>query len=352
MDVLESAPPPVKESVSSFHCNQCDKELVRKIARLLLPGLATACVDNTTGLFTGPASVAVIVRKEMVDYLTQRSQMYIAEAAVQGGDGINLVEELSDHPIDITSVLVDEFASSKRNLFSRVSGWLLSESREEKIDDFVQEMEKNVFWSMERREAIAEILLRNIDLNTTFHCSMKFDTAQQLADHRSQCSFRILNCTNDGCKAKFSAIHAEEHDLVCRFKVIPCEQMCSESIMRGEMDRHCITVCPMKLVNCPFYQVGCESAFPQCNLEKHCTEFLQSHLMYVLQVVHKQEASVEELNQRVKLLEKSQSLSELSEALDVRSLALIIKEQEAKMKKLERDLHKVRDHQELIKNIK
>ncbi|RZR95457.1 hypothetical protein BHM03_00024309 [Ensete ventricosum] len=312
MDVPQSDCGFVKESELLFHCNQCDKELVRKIAQLLLPGLATACVDNTTGLFKTPASVAVVVRKEMVDYLKQRSQMYVTEAVGQGDDIANTVEEFSDEPTEIISGFVDDFASSKRNLFGRVSGWLSGESREDKIDDFAQEMETNVFWSIDRREAIAEILIMNVDLKRAFHCSTKFDSAQQLAGHETRCSFRILGCTNEGCKAKFSAIHAEKHDLECPFKVIPCEQKCSERIVRHDMDRHCITICPMKLVNCPFYQVGCHSAFPQCNLEKHCSECLRSHLMYVLQVLHKQEASVEELRRRVQLLEKVNSVSQIA----------------------------------------
>ncbi|CAL9131835.1 unnamed protein product [Musa textilis] len=352
MDVPESDCGFVKESDLLFHCNQCDKELVRKIAQLLLPGLATACVDNTTGLFKSPASVAVVMRKEMVDYLRQTSQMYFTEAVGQGDDIANMVEEFSDEPTEIISGFVDDFASSKWNLFSHVSAWLSSESREDKIDDFVQEMETNVFWSTDRREAIAEILIRNVDLKRAFHCSTKFDSAQQFAEHETQCSFRILGCTNKGCKTKFSAIHAEKHNSECPFKVIPCEQKCSERIVRHDMDRHCITICPMKLVNCPFYQVGCHSAFPQCNLEKHCSECLRSHLLYVLQVLHKQEASVEELRRRVQLLEKSHTLSELSEAVDVRSLTLVVKEQEAKMKKLERDLSNVRDNQKLAKNVK
>lgn len=49
---------------------------------------------------------------------------------------------------------------------------------------------------------------------------------------------------------------------------------------------------------------------------------------------------------------QSHTLSELSEALDVRSLTLVIKEQEAKMKKLEHDLSNIRDNQKLAKNVK
>ncbi|XP_038989604.1 TNF receptor-associated factor family protein DDB_G0290965 isoform X1 [Phoenix dactylifera] len=340
MDLPVSDTGPVKEGGSLLSCNQFDIELVHQIAKLLLPGLATACVDNTTGLFKGPASVAVEMRKEMVDYLTQRSETYLAESAVRGDGNLDPMEETSKDPTEIISNFINDFTNSKRNMFSRVSGWLMSESREDKIDDFVQEMDKNGFWLMDRRKAIAETLLRNLDFRNMFHCPIKFDTAQQLAEHRSQCCFRPVNCTNVGCKATFSAIHTEKHDSVCPFKVLPCEQNCPENIVRREMDRHCVTVCPMKLVNCPFYQVGCQSAIPQCTLEQHCSEFIHSHLLYVLQMVHKQEISVEEVKQRVQLLEKSQSLSEFSETLDVRSLTLALKEQEAKIKKLESELSK------------
>ncbi|WOL01291.1 hypothetical protein Cni_G10007 [Canna indica] len=352
MDAPESDPG--SGDVSELdHCDQCDMDIVQKIAKLLLQALGTACVDNITGLFKSPASVAVILRKELVDYLKKRSQMSIAEASVKGDVNMNTAAEYSKDPTEIISVFLDDFASLKRNFFSRVSGWLSSERRQEKIDDFVKEMERNAFWSLNRRVAIAEILLRNIDLKSTFHCSIKFDSAEQFAEHKSQCVFRILNCTNDGCNTEFSAIYAEKHDSECPFKAIPCEQKCLENIARCQMEEHCSTVCPMKLVKCPFYQVGCVDSIPQCHLAEHCSECVHSHLLCVLQVFLEQENSVEELKQRVKLLEKSQSLSELSGALDVRSLTLVIKEQEAKMKKLENELNKLRDKQaSMIKNVK
>lgn len=338
MDLPVSDPGPVKEGGPMFHCDNVDTELVHKTAQLLLPGLATACVDNTTGLFRGPSSVAVDIRKEMVDYLTQRSEMFTAETVVQGDGNPNQTEEVSDDPVEIITNFIDDFASSKRNWLSRVSGWLLSESREDKIDDFVQEMETNGFWFMDRRETVAGTLLKNVDYKNTSHCAMKFDSAEELTEHKPQCDFRPANCTNEGCHTKFCALHVEKHDAVCPYKVIPCEQKCSKSILRREMDRHCITVCPMKLVNCPFYQVGCQSTFPQCSLEQHCVEFLHSHLLPILQVIHKEDSSMEEIIQRVELLEKGESRDELVEALDVRSLTSAVKGLEAKMKKVEHNL--------------
>ncbi|XVE75789.1 hypothetical protein DITRI_Ditri12bG0120700 [Diplodiscus trichospermus] len=266
----------------------------------------------------------------MVEYLKQRSETFVAESVVLDGGP---EAEASDHPYDIIAYLVEDFASSKRNLFSRVSGWLLSETREDKIDDFAQEMEINGFWSMDKRKAVAQTLLKNVDFKNEFHCDMKYDSADELALHVPTCSYRSMNCENEGCDARFSANQAENHDSVCPFKIIPCEQKCLDSIMRREMDRHCITVCLMKLVNCPFYSVGCKSAIPQCKIEDHLSENLHSHMLLILKGIHK-EASVEVLRERVEQIEKASS-GNLADARNVRSLKFRVKDLDQQLGPLE-----------------
>lgn len=320
-----------KERGLTFHCELYDTEIVRKIAQAFLPGLSSACVDNTTGdMFRNPGSVAADIRKEMVDYLTQRSESFVAESVVLEGD---LDGEVSDHPFDIISNMVDDFASLKRNLFSRVSGWLLSEKREDKIDDFVQEMEINGFWLLDRREAVAQILVKNVDFKNIFHCDKKFNTAEELVEHVVNCGFRTMNCSNEGCSTVFCASHLEKHDSACPFKIIPCEQQCSENIMRREMDRHCITVCPMKIVSCPFYAVGCQSTMPHSIIQQHRSDNLHSHLLYTLKSIHKG-GSEEDLKKRVDQIVESSS-GRLADARDARSLILKVKDVEAKLGPLE-----------------
>lgn len=323
-DVLDGGP--------SFHCDLCDTEIVHKIAQALLPGLASACVDNTMdGLFRTPASVAVDIRREMVDYLFQRSENFVAESVVLEGGAD---PEAYDHPYDIISDFLDDFSSSKRNIFSRVSGWLLSDRREDRIDDFVQEMEINGFWLLGRREAVAQTLLKNVDFKNVYHCDKKFKSEEELAEHVQTCNFRIMECMNEGCNCRFSAAQQEYHDSVCPFKILPCEQHCSESIMRREMDRHCITVCPMKLVNCPFYPAGCISIIPQSSLEDHRSDNLQFHLVCVLKPLHR-DAPVKSLEHRAKELEKLAPPGRLAAARDARSLTYAIKDLEIKLGPLE-----------------
>ncbi|KAH0468338.1 hypothetical protein IEQ34_003371 [Dendrobium chrysotoxum] len=334
MDLPVSDLGPIKNSgAASLSCPHCDAELVRKIAQLLLPGLATACVDSTTGdFFRTPAIVAVDIRKEMVDYLNHRTETYISDLLLAhespGDSSANHSE-----PVDIISELIEDFTASKRNIFSRVSGWILSDTRDDRIDDFVHEMDTNRFWSIDRREVISEVLLRNLDYKSKSHCSMRFDEERELEVHRRECEFRPVACGNEGCKVKFCAVREEEHDGVCAYKVLSCDQKCGEMVLRREMDRHCVTVCKMKLMNCPFYQVGCESGIPRCRVEEHCRDELQRHLICVLPVIHRDEVGLEDAwKERATALAEAQSDNELAEALNVRALVTAIKNLEAKIR--------------------
>lgn len=293
--------PDEKKPAKSYDCGLCDTEVVYKIAQELLPGLASACVDNTTGgLFTSAGSVAVNMRKEMTDYLTLRSETYVAEF-ILSENASNM--EISEHPYDIILNLIDDFASSKTNMFSRVSEWVLSDRREDRIDDFVQEMEINGFWLLARRECVASMLLKNVDYKNTFHCDMVCSSEEELLKHRSECKFRPMDCTNEGCSTRYCAAQKEHHEAVCPFMILPCEQKCSDYVMRREMDRHCVTICPMKLVNCAFYTVGCKSSIPRCNVQQHNADELSSHLLYIIRSAHK-EAAEGDLKHRVEEIRK------------------------------------------------
>ncbi|XP_076888549.1 uncharacterized protein LOC143539002 [Bidens hawaiensis] len=316
------------ELAKSYDCGLCDTEIVYKIAQELLPGLASSCVDSTTGgLFTSAGSVAVDMRKAMTDYLTQRSETYVAEFLLS--ENASMLE-ISEHPYDIIISLIDDFTSTKRNMFSRVSEWVLSDRRDDRIDDFVQEMEINGFWLLARREYVASVLLKNVDYKNSFHCNMVCSSEEELVKHRAECMFRPMDCTNEGCTTRYCAAQKENHEAICPFMVLPCEQKCSDFVMRREMDRHCVTICPMKLVNCAFYTVGCNSSVPRCNVQQHNADELSSHLLYIIRSAHK-EASDEVLKHRVEQIKKLSNTEKLARARDTRALTYLIKDAEAKL---------------------
>ncbi|KAL6865107.1 hypothetical protein ACP4OV_016258 [Aristida adscensionis] len=329
MELPVADPGPERGEGSLLQCPYCDSEAMYKLAQILLPGLAAVCVDSTTGdLFKKPSVVAVDLRKEMVEYVMQKSETFIADALIESETNENPQSEMPEDPFEIISIFMDDFSSTKRNIIGHVSGWLLSDNREDKIDDFVQEMEMTKFWPLERREAIAEVLLKNVDLKTKFHCPEKYENEERLADHKAQCSFRPVSCPNDGCRATVSVRCLQEHDAACLFKVLLCEQNCEKRLLRRDMDRHCVTVCPMRPMKCPF---GCDSSFPERNLEEHCKEFLQSHLLKVLKVIHKNGLTEEELKERPQMLQKVDDNGKLVKARDTRSLTNVVKDLEAKI---------------------
>ncbi|KAK7355073.1 hypothetical protein VNO80_14318 [Phaseolus coccineus] len=336
-----------KEEGRLLHCDFCDIEVVHNLAQMFMPGLACACVDNTTGdPFSTPGFVAVDMRKEMIEFVTQKSELFVAESIISEGgpDG-----EALEHPFDIISYFVDEFVNSKRNLWSQFSGWLLSDKREDKIDDFVQEMEVNGFWPLDRREALAKDLLKNVDFKSSFHCSMSFNSAEDLANHVDACDFRSVICQNEGCNIRVSAGQLKEHDSTCDFKIVPCEQKCTANIFRREMDRHCLTVCPLKLVNCPFSAIGCRSTTAQSMIRKHCSDDIESHLFLILKGIH-QPASSEDLQRRVEQIVQTSSRSKLAEARDVRSFKRIVKDLEVKLGSLEVSAEEKTSTEEVAKN--
>ncbi|XP_045085862.1 uncharacterized protein [Aegilops tauschii subsp. strangulata] len=326
MDNLENTS---EDKGLNFLCNLSDVEVVHSMTQLLLHALATASVDSTTGdMFKSPASVAIGMKTELSGYMSQRSETLVRQSMDGGEDHSDQLTKASSRPTEFLSDLIDEFVTSKRGMLSHVSGLFSSESRLNKIKDFMQKLETDNSWAQDERKATAWAILENIDSKGIFHCPERFDMPDKLAEHTSQCKFRILNCTNDGCVASFCAIHTEKHDAVCPFKLLPCEQLCEQHVMRSEMDKHCGTVCPMKLTNCPFFRIGCETAFPQCSLDNHCSRFLQTHLMYVVKVITRQGDCVNDMDQRLQLLEKEylfsfSTVNTLSEAFCVQGWTFV-----------------------------
>jgi homogentisate solanesyltransferase len=167
------------------------------------------------------------------------------------------------------------------------------------------------------------------------HCNAKFEDENRLAKHKStECLFRPLSCPHEGCTEVFSALHEETHDSECPFKLLPCEQGCKERVTRGDMDRHCVTTCPMKLVSCPFQSVGCKESLHQCEVDAHCDSRTQLHLRMVLQLLQRQDVTIGSYVQRLALVEKSVSLAARAADVDVHTVGLQLKESEAKVRQL------------------
>ncbi|KAI5083708.1 hypothetical protein GOP47_0003451 [Adiantum capillus-veneris] len=313
-------------------CEYYDVEQVHAVARYLLRTVATACIEKTYGdLFRSPVSALDEAKKELIDFLHTRPPSPPSDL------------NATHSPSDRAKALLDQFVHSKTKLLSRVSSKLVSaDKKEDKIEELEQDLQHNEKWIFGQRERIAKDFIKALDSTRSSICALKFSSHEELAEHKSICPFKPITCENQGCGHVLSGLHGAEHDAVCGYKLLPCEQACDALIMRSQMDKHCITTCPMKLVQCPFFHVGCGHTLPQGMVEEHCSASMGSHLNSVLHSMQKQDVVVSSLTQRILLLEKALSISQRSEAVDLGNLSLTVRQQDAKIKSLESEAGKLR----------
>lgn len=314
-------------------CGYYDVQQVQLIVRQLLNTLAAACVEKASAdPFKQPVSFVEELKNEMLEYLQQQ-----VEAYATGSGNVRF-----QTPVSVLGDALQSFLRSKRSLFRRVSSKILSgDINDGRIEEFAQEIDKIGSWLEGKREAVAKALLKRADRSRIYYCQMRFEKRLELVEHKAKCPLRPVMCANEGCAEVLSAIHCEEHDGTCPLKLLPCKQGCKVSILRKDMENHCSTICPNKVVPCPFNKVGCAAVLTQGSLDQHFNDSIASHLLYVLQVLQKQETTAVNQAQRIHLLEKTLSISQRFEAVDVGSLSLTVKEQEARIKSLEREVSKL-----------
>ena len=280
-----------------FECNYYNVDQVRLLSRSLLLALSTACVERTYGdPFQTPLSVAPDIRKELINYLLR---------FVPSSSTLEAITSCSLSPLESAQDLLDTFVLSKTSFISRISSKLINnESKEDKIEDFLQELHVTETWISSHRDQVAKMVLRKLDIRRDTNCGMRFKSEFELEKHELVCVLRPISCGNEGCGHVFSAIHVVEHDKLCVYKLLPCEQRCEAMVIRGEMDKHCVTECPMRPMKCSFFHVGCNVMVPYRNLEQHCEESIDLHLTLACEIAQKQEAHVSNLTQRIFILQK------------------------------------------------
>ena len=129
---------------------------------------------------------------------------------------------------------------------------------------------------------------------------------EDMEKHRGECQWEIINCSND-CGEKlarrflFSHVENEcrrrkvncqychkrgEHRFIegqhkedCPKLPLPCPNKCEVgNVPREEMEVH-RKECPLEMIQCDYYSVGCETRMARKDQEKHKKENMEDHLM-------------------------------------------------------------------------
>ena len=121
-----------------------------------------------------------------------------------------------------------------------------------------------------------------------------------LADHqKNECLYRQYTCQYCGHVDTYDAIagsgeirneggwrrrNPRNHYSQCTQYPLDCPNECgAENIKRKDMKTHRET-CPLEPLNCPFQQVGCPvGKILRKDMDSHCKDNMQTHLLLVLQ---------------------------------------------------------------------
>ena len=148
---------------------------------------------------------------------------------------------------------------------------------------------------------------------------------RHLAAHEEKCRFREYTCEYCGHVDTYDAIAGTgqfstdsrremsegNHYQKCNRFPLECVNKCGEvDIQRGNMTRH-RKKCPLEPLDCPFKYAGCDDPIPRKDMDHHCQESVQDHLLLMAksqqELVRKNEELVrknDKLTQRVQELSK------------------------------------------------
>ena len=185
----------------------------------------------------------------------------------------------------------------------------------------------------------AEIKCQNFGIKVTQNRSDKSKRMQKiqcgkvmerryLSDHhRNECRLRQYSCQYCGYTDTYDGIAGTgivrnedskvaeglNHNRICGHFPVECPNKCAEgTIKRKDMKNHRQT-CPLEPLDCQFITVGCQSKTCRKDMNHHCQESMQAHLLIMVL-----KSNNKLVQQNVELVRRNQRLMEEMDDLESR----------------------------------
>ena len=116
----------------------------------------------------------------------------------------------------------------------------------------------------------------------------KFILRKDLTQHyNNECSKRKIKCKYCGKLGHYQLISGK-HITVCEEYPVKCPRGCalSSGIKRKDLAKHA-EICPLKMVQCPFIEAGCDTRVLRKDLNAHMESNTQQHLMKMMMAYSK-----------------------------------------------------------------
>ena len=116
------------------------------------------------------------------------------------------------------------------------------------------------------------------ELKCSNECGKMIERRYLTSHVETECSRRKVNCQYCHDTGEHQFIEGQ-HKEECPKLPLPCPNKCEvESVPREDMAAH-KKECPLEMILCEYYSVGCEARIARKDQEKHKKEYMQEHLM-------------------------------------------------------------------------
>ena len=152
---------------------------------------------------------------------------------------------------------------------------------------------------------------------------------KHIEDHKKECDFRPYQCEHCGHNGTYLSISGEGQFLTlvgpnhydeCEQYPLQCPNKCgADNIKRKDMKTH-RDACPMEPLDCPFQHVGCSAGkILRKDMDSHCKENIQTHLLLVVQSSQELARKNEELGcKHEELVHKNEEFEKRIQVLEAR----------------------------------
>ena len=288
----EFIPPHIAEK-----CNQVDSAATASLSDLMLDVLAYCSLlhspSNHTQATTLPLKERIINVGISTEFPPANAAPDVLDASFQLGQLKKKLETFVDE--ERAKTIMSRLLASVEFTFEQRQGRKAFRDRKFAVQSCFPDAE---------RETIAILIIKKLDTQFQLHCDRP--------ECGETCRFYRVNCPNDGCTAVVSKKHLSQHDKACLHKIVQCE--CGDEFKRKETAAHKGQACKMRLVECPFKDIGCIKEVQAKDVKTHVVEDAPAHLLLAVNRMNEHQDVIKKMH--FKLLELEADNKQLKETME------------------------------------
>jgi hypothetical protein len=275
--------------------------------------------------------------------LTDAVSLPLKKRIIDVAIAMNVMDRTTDNAVDISDAILslDKLKRQLENFVEEERGKTIMHRLVHSVDfSFHQRADRKEFqerqhqvssrcFTQKERYMICSLIIKKLDPRYELHCNKPMPCGDG-------CKFKRISCPHDGCKAEVSQMHLSQHMATCPFKVITCD--CGDHFPLKEFETHKRDSCQLRVVPCPFKEIGCIKEVVARHLPQHVQDDVSSHLLLAMNRMLEHQEVIKNLHTKLLELEVEKNAIKQSMTTNDAEAKKQISELEAKLTKTTKEL--------------